>query len=261
MDIARDVRVVRFLPAYFNAISHLLALLSQEEPPLTEIVQAVGTDQSLTSRLLTVVNSPVYGTMRQIGSINEAVVRIGLVGLRNLVLAVSMNDITGGGKREEWRHSINVAYLADLLAKRAGPGGDVPRFAFVAGLMHDIGKLFLTRRYMLDYQTVVKKVNFGANLTDAEKSIFGYDHAAVGSMLLTAWNVPERIVDAIKVHHEPGENRLAVVIFNSNQVTCWKAHPETAPASLEVMGLAQAEIERLYTEALIKSHDMESKIH
>ena len=183
MDIARDVRVVKFLPAYFGTISQLLALLSQDEPSFVEIEQAVGADQSLTSRLLTTVNSPVYGAVRQIGTIDEAVVRVGLVGLRNLALAVSISDITGGMKKEEWKHSISVAHMTDILARRVSSTPDVLRFAFVAGLMHDIGKLFLTRRYMLEYQSVMIKVRNGFLLTEAEQSTFGYDHATVGGLL------------------------------------------------------------------------------
>jgi putative nucleotidyltransferase with HDIG domain len=261
MDIARDVRIVRFLPAYFSAISHLLSLLSREEPSIPEIVLAVGADQSLTSRLLNVVNSPVYGSIRQIGSIDDAVVRIGLVALRNMALAVSMSDITGGIKKEEWKHSIMVAHLSDLLSRKIRTEREVQKFAFVTGLMHDIGKLFLSRRYMLEYQSVFNKINKGQTITEAEKSTFGYDHAMVGGMLLCVWNVPSLIVDAIKLHHEPGDNELARVIYFSNQIVEWGRQPADKRPDLEVMGLGQGELDWIYSDAVTKAHDMESKIH
>jgi HD-like signal output (HDOD) protein len=261
MDIARDVRIVRFLPAYFSAISHLLSLLSREEPSIPEIVQAVGADQSLASRLLNVVNSPVYGSVRQIGSIDEAVVRIGLVALRNMALAVSMSDITGGIKKDEWRHSITVAHLSDILSRKARSVREVQKFSFVTGLMHDIGKLFLSRRYMLEYQSVFNRINKGQTLTDAEKNTFGYDHAAVGGMLLCVWNVPPFIVDAIKLHHEPGDNELATVIYSSNQIIEWGCLPEEKRPALEIMGLGQGEIEWIYSDATSKAREMESRIH
>lgn len=261
MDVAKDVRVVRFLPAYFSAISHLLSLLSQEEPAIPRIIQAVGADPSLTSRLLNIVNSPVYGSVRQIGSIDDAVVRIGVIGLRNLALAISMNDVTGGVKRDEWKHSIAVAYIADLLSKRIHSGLEVQQFAFVTGLMHDIGKLFLTRRYMLEYQSVFTKVFKGATLTEAEKSTFGYDHAAVGGMLLFTWNVPPNIVEAVKQHHEPGQNALAWLINYSNQIVDWREKPADTRTDIDILGLPLTELEWIYYNAVIKAREMETKIH
>jgi HD-like signal output (HDOD) protein len=261
MDIARDVRTVRFLPAYFSAISQVLSLLTQEEPSIPQIVQAVGADQSLTSRLLNVVNSPVYGSVRQIGSIDDAVVRLGLVGLRNLTLAVSMNDITGGMRREEWKHSMICAYIADYLSRKAKVETEIQRFSFVTGLMHDIGKLFLTRRYMMEYQSVYTKINKGQTLTSAEKSTFGFDHAAVGGMLLFAWNVPLNIVDGIKLHHEPGNNRLAAVIYYSNQIMQWGEQPLDKRPPIEIWGLATAEIAGIYSDATSRAREMEAKVH
>ncbi|MBE0696166.1 MAG: HDOD domain-containing protein, partial [Anaerolineaceae bacterium] len=149
MDIARDVRTVRFLPAYFSVISHLLGLLSQEEPSISEIVYAVGADQSLASRLLNIVNSPYYGAVRQIGSLEEAVIRVGIAGLRNLTMAVSMNDISGGLRQEEWKHSLMIAQTSEILARKLRSTPEVLKFTFVSGLLHDLGKLFLSRRYML----------------------------------------------------------------------------------------------------------------
>lgn len=261
MDIAKDVRMVRFLPAYFSVISRLLGLLSMDEPSIPEIIETVSTDQSLTARLLSVVNSPVHGTVRPIDSIDDAVVRIGLLGLRNMTLAVTMNDITGGMKADEWKHSITVAFIADLLAHKCHLQTQVARFAFVSGLMHDIGKLFLTRRYMLEYQTVYTKVNRGTALVEAEKSTFGLDHACVGSMLLAAWKIPDLVVDSIRLHHEPGDNRLAMVICSSNQLLEWGAQPANKRAALDLMGLPPSENERIFADASAKAHEMQLKLN
>jgi HD-like signal output (HDOD) protein len=261
MDIARDVRTVRFLPTYFTAVSHLLALLSQEEPVITEIVQAVSADQALTSRLLSIVNSPVYGGIRQIASIDEAVVRIGLVTLRNLALAVSMSDITGGVRREEWRHSIMIAHVADTYARKMRNGPEVYKFSFVTGMMHDIGKLFLSRRYMLEYQSVAGKVNH-KKLTplEAERATFGYDHAMVGGMLMFAWNVPLNIVDAIKLHHDPGKSQLASSIYYSHQILEWGEQPPDKRQDIEIPELSMEDIEWIYSDATSRARAMEAKI-
>jgi putative nucleotidyltransferase with HDIG domain len=261
MDIARDVRVIRFLPAYFSAISHLLALLSQDEPSIPQIVQAVGSDQSLTSRLLNVVNSPYYGSVRQIGTIDEAVVRIGIIGLRNLTLAVSMNDITGGVKQDEWKHSLITAHTTDILARKKGAPLETQRYAFVAGLLHDIGKLFLSRRYALEYHTVLSRTRSGQTLSEAERGVFGYDHAQVGGMLLEVWNVPQKIVEAIQTHHAPGQNQLANLVCFSDQIIHWAELPPGKKTDVEIAGFSREEIEWIYSDASAKAHDMETRIH
>jgi putative nucleotidyltransferase with HDIG domain len=260
MDIARDVRTVRFLPAYFSVISHLLALLSQEEPSIPEIVYAVGADQSLSSRLLNIVNSPFYGAVRQIGTIEEAVIRVGLAGLRNLTLAVSMNDISGGLRAEEWKHSLMTAQISEMLARKMRSAPEVMKFAFVSGLLHDLGKLFLTRRYMLDYQSIAPKIKGGMTLVDAERATFGYDHAAVGAMMLNVWNVPQVIVESIKLHHNPGQNRLATILCYSDQITHWNEQPREKRLILEIPGVGQNEIEWLYSDASAKAHEMTARI-
>ncbi len=262
MDIAKDVRTVHFLPTYFSAISHLLSLLSQEEPTITEIVQAVGADQALTSRLLSVVNSPVYGAIRQIGTIEEAVVRIGLVTLRNIALAVSMSDITGGVRHDEWKHSITIAHVADAYTRKMKSGPDIYRFSFVCGLLHDIGRLFLTRRYMLEYQAVFNKVaNKKVTTVEAEKSTFGYDHATVGGMLLDAWNIPPSIVEAIQQHHEPGQNELAGSIYYSHRILEWGEQPAEKRVSLEIDDLAPDDVAWIYADATAKARVLAVKIH
>jgi HD-like signal output (HDOD) protein len=261
MDIARDVKTARFLPAYFSAISHLLALLSQKEPSIPEIVRAVGTEQTLTSRLLTIVNSPVYGTIRQIGSIDEAVVRIGLVGLRNLTLAVSMNDITGGTKRDEWKHSLLVAFIADLMSKKMKSSPQINQGTFVCGLMHDIGKLFLSRRYPLEYQSVFTKMKKGLTVIEAEINTFGYDHAAVGGMLLCAWNIPQYIIDAIRFHHDPNKNELAARIYWSSQVVSWKEQRVEKNTEINIAGFSPMELDWIYMDAVDKAREMEMRIH
>jgi putative nucleotidyltransferase with HDIG domain len=261
MDVARDVRTVRFLPAYFSVISHLLALLSQEEPSIPEIVYAVGADQSLASRLLNIVNSPFYGAVRQIGTIDEAVIRVGIAGLRNLTLAVSMNDISGGLRQEEWKHSLMTAQIGEILSRKLRAAPEVTKFAFVSGLLHDLGKLFLTRRYMLEYQSVYAKMKAGMALVDAEKATFGYDHAAVGAMMLGVWNVPVTIVEGIKLHHEPGQNKLAAVLYYANQITHWNEQPLEKRAVLEIPGVGQKEVEFIYTDATAKAHEMAARVH
>lgn len=258
MDISRDIRVVRFLPVYFSTISRLLGLLSQDEPSIPEVVQAVGGDQSLVARLLCIVNSPLHGAVRQITTIDEAVVRVGLVGLRNITLAVAMADVTGGVKWKEWFHSLTVAHLADLYTRKQSSSRNMQSLAYVAGLMHDIGKLFLTRRYMIEYQDVNKRVTNGSTLLDAEVSVFGYDHAAVGAMLLNVWSVPPLIVEAIQQHHEPGGNKLAMVLNIAHQIIDWNQQPPDQREVLELPNTSQFDLERMFSDSVAKAREMEA---
>jgi putative nucleotidyltransferase with HDIG domain len=214
INLIEDIAHIRFLPAYFSIVGQLLSLLDTENSNITEIVRLVESDQSLASRTLSVVNSSFYCLPRQIGRLDEAVIYLGLNELRNMTMAVAMNDISGGIRKEEWMHSLAVAHLADRLfpSRRTRGGEQTQKWVFAAGLMHDIGKLYLSRSYTVLYGRVVARVREGASPLEAEIEVFGYDHAAVGGMMLRQWKIPDPIVNAVTHHHDPQDDPLAQII-------------------------------------------------
>ncbi len=257
MDLLTDIAQARFLPPYFHVVGELLSLLSKDNSEIGDIVHLVESDQSIASRTLTIVNSPFYGLPRQIGRLDEAVIFLGMNELRNAVLAVAMHDLTGGVRKEEWMHSLSVAYLAERLYKAQSNqiDADLKKWVFASGLLHDIGKLFLSRRYMEAYNQILSMVKHGPALLSAEVEVFGYDHAAVGAMMLNQWNIPQLIVLSVSQHHSADGSPLAQIVRRADQVALLMELPrEKAEAQVEAAGgIGWDELSGIVAKAIEKS--------
>ncbi len=185
-----------------------------EDPDCTfdEIGEIISVDPGLTVRLLRIVNSAFYGFSTQVETVTHALTIIGTDQLTQLVLATSVmnqfKDIPADLLDMEsfWQHSIAAGLAARTLAALSGEY-NVERF-FVAGLLHDIGRLILCVRAPEKTGEILKA---GAQserpLYVLEQEILGFDHAEVGGRLLLSWNLPERLAESIKWHHQPSKAR------------------------------------------------------
>ncbi len=181
-----------------------------EDPDCTfdDIGEIISIDPALTVRILRIVNSAFYGFSTQVETITHALTIIGTDQLTQLVLATSvMNQFKGIPSDlldmdSFWRHSITAGLAARSIAALSGEY-NVERF-FVAGLLHDIGRLVLCIRAPDETAEIIKKAEAsGKPLYVEEQVIFGFDHAELGGQLLKAWNLPERLIEAVALHHFP----------------------------------------------------------
>jgi HD-like signal output (HDOD) protein len=101
---------------------------------------------------------------------------------------------------EFWRHSLRVACTCHTLAARFAEG--VPGEQFVAGLLHDIGKLLLLQDIPVDYRELLLQADHGSSLVAAEQILLGFDHAEAGGRLLSEWQLPALLVEAVSSHHK-----------------------------------------------------------
>jgi len=133
--------------------------------------------------------------------------------------AAIIRSIRGGGHLDPlrlWQHSVAVGLAAKGICGLVGRSGD-QESAYLAGLLHDIGKIALDQCFALEYAPVVAAMEAGAAGLDAERSLLGITHAEVGAMVATQWNFPEPLVQAIRGHHEPpGGDFLAALIHLSD---------------------------------------------
>jgi putative nucleotidyltransferase with HDIG domain len=191
------------------AAAKTAALLLDSESDMSDIVQAIEYDPGLASNLLRIANSAYYGTREPIGSIRDAMVRLGTNQIYKMVVSwgfspMAEQSIPGYGLApgKLWEHSIAVAVGAEQLASalNVGPADH----AFAAGLLHDIGKIALGTFVEVDIDSILKivtqeKVSFEV----AEQQVLGIDHAEAGATLLENWNLPTNVVEASQWHHQP----------------------------------------------------------
>ena len=181
-------------------------MVESDSSSAIDVERALHMDIALSTRLMKYANSAVYGFRGQIGTLRRAITLIGLRAVKSLVLSTAMlNAFPRGDSRTEylWRHGVSVGALARLIALRRR--GVHPETAFVAGLIHDVGKFVLLQLYPRRYGLVFEEANLsGGEFQALEEESFGADHAAVGARVVSDWGFGDRLVAAVQLHHATG---------------------------------------------------------
>ncbi len=207
-DLFRHRVLVPSLP---RVCMRLNEALENPRTSTVEIAELIGADPALTARLLRVVNSAVYGFPTRIETPSQAVMIIGTAHLCDLALTTSITrmfrDIPGDLVSMEsfWRHSIACGLAARALAShRREP--NVERF-FVAGVLHDIGRLVLYQQAPDLARDALARARQGGELLHvAEREVIGFDHAAIGATLLRTWGLPASLEETVAAHHDPRQS-------------------------------------------------------
>lgn len=225
--ILTDDPVLVSLPEVFMRIREVL---SDPSSTIEEAAAVIGKDPSLTAMLLKLVNSAFYArTLRVSGglppasvdTLTRAVMLLGLNQLSTLAMGVAVlplfRDIPSDcmDLRQFWRHSVGVGLVAKILAARLGDPS--PERYFVAGLLHDIGRLVLYKQLPdIAGEALAQAAATNQLLVTVEGDTFGFDHAALGGMLLRKWRFPESLEQAVWRHHDPlsAEEPLEAALIN-----------------------------------------------
>lgn len=195
------------LPATPAIISTLMSLTADLNADIDKISRAISSDQSLTARVLKLSNSSFYGRTKEVRTLNEAILLLGFKTLRSMVVASSTHSLyqsTGSGDAQEklWEHSLATAIASRLVA--ASIRHPLAEEAFIAGLLHDIGKLVLLQKRGGEYKDIIAGVeSSGETFLDVEDEVFGFNHTDVGLLLLHKWSFPQILANAVFEHHEP----------------------------------------------------------
>ena len=196
------------LPSLPFVVSKMLEVVADTRSAAPDLGQVISMDQTLTAKVLRLVNSSFYGFRGQVSTISHAVVMLGFNVIKSLALGLSVVKIMGNlGKSKGfnyeafWEHSAGCAVCARWLAKRTGY--DPPEEAMVAGMMHDIGKILLSE-YAAEFFAKAVRIasEEGGLLAEAEEQVFDFNHALVGMLLVKSWNLPAPLCDGIRFHHE-----------------------------------------------------------
>lgn len=193
------------LPTFPAVASRLIEEVARPDATAEEIGRILANDPGLTARTLKLANSDFYGFPRKVGSVELAVLVLGPATIRDLVLTSSVVQALGqAGSALEglWNHSMACGIAARGLAERCRYRltGD----AYAAGLLHDIGKVVLRQNDPERFDAVLALCRAQrVPAEDAERGLFGSDHAQVGGWLAERWGLPAEIAEAIACHHRP----------------------------------------------------------
>ena len=199
---------VNSFPTMPGAGAKMLTLLEDPDTEVSEIEKILRYDAGLTANVLRLANSAYFGLPSKIGSLKQAVILLGLKRLTQLVVAscvsAVMDKVVPGydlPPGDLWRHSIAVSIAAEALVKdkKRVDTEDV----FTPALLHDVGKLVLGAFVKEELEAIQSIAAKGVPFVVAENMILGTDHAEIGASILTNWDLPPDVINAVRWHHDP----------------------------------------------------------
>ena len=201
------------MPANVTKIS---ALLSDFSISQQRIADAIGLDPVISSRILSLANSPIYALHGTITNLTEAVGVVGNGAIAEILLVCGVSDAFGRkvldspAGRTIWVHSLATGLAAREICKTAAMRG--AEDAFSCGLLHDIGKLILLRADAPFYTELIKEGEDSGDISAIERSVLGFDHAELGAAAGIAWKLPGPVCHMIRNHHDPGASTAGVAL-------------------------------------------------
>ena len=214
------------MPAFPKSVQKILELTRDVNCTAIDLVQVIDKDPVVTVKILRVVNSAYYSLPRQITSINHAVVYLGFNTIKNLALSIAAigmlpkhND-AGFDVDQYLLHSLSTAGIAKLLA--CGIDDADPTDCFIAGLLHDFGKVVLAQFLPHEFKQALAVCQAShASLHTALTQTIGADHAVVGAMLVKKWRFAPDLIDTIAHQYETEQidSALFACVYTANQIS------------------------------------------
>lgn len=233
----------------------LLELFAREDSDSEAITKTIGMDPGLTASLLLMSNSAAFGGFMEVGSVEEAVLRLGINRIRRLVTLLCVEKVIRFPKspaykeNQLWEHSLTTAIAARQLAVRTGQ--DEHR-AFTAGLLHDLGKILLIQNHP-EYGTLfLQSVQEARCLAALETERLGINHSELGCLMLREWKAPVEFCAGIQDHHQPADD-LSRIIFLADQMAnrldkgfgCPTSDPALEFLAIQALHLSPQQIEQM----------------
>jgi HD-like signal output (HDOD) protein/signal transduction histidine kinase len=248
------IETLRSLPTLPHVLLRLIQACNRPEKGLQDLARLIRQDPALSERVLRLVNSPFFSLKQKVASIDQALRLVGVEAVKNIAISSSVYQVFHGAPAKHglnlkgfWWHSLNCAVIARLLAvKTAFPS---PEEAFLAGLLHDIGKILLWSSFRGEYSAILKSCGEGGPALLAAERRLGLTHAEAGAWLVGRWDLRSFLPDAVRYHHEPleriaGSFPLVRIVFAANRLA-----GEGLAEAVQAVGLGAGDLESLRAEA------------
>ncbi|EGA68331.1 signal transduction protein [Vibrio sinaloensis DSM 21326] len=211
------------LPRIESVLQELLEMVNQEQIDFGELAKKMAMDQVLLARVLRMANSAQFGGIKGISNINDAIVRIGVGAIRNLIsssiLATTFPKLETLNIKDYWAGTFEVATIASTIAK------DIkldPNEAFTTGILHNIGELMIHSLEPEKALDIQQRVLAGENALHVQQEVLGTDAQALGAVLAESWKFPNELVDAIANVNHPAKavesKRLACLLYLARDI-------------------------------------------
>lgn len=263
------------LPPFSAVANRALRLTNDPNSSAIDISRVISFDPAFTARVLRMANSAYYGFARKVTTVSEAIVILGYETLKSVVLALTLQKLYSKEfhgysleKGDFWKHSVGCALASRLIAVQV----KYPSLeeAFVAGLLHDVGKIILNQFIKEEVPKILDiSSSEGLSFAEAERKVLGFDHQDVGAKVAEKWNFNDKIVEAILCHHRPNEadkDPVLTAIVHIADFICLSLglgigsdgmlYP-LKKESMDILGLDEVEIDNLIYSAYNITEEIE----
>ena len=210
-QLVSQIESLPSLPAIYNEI---MEALNSKDASTGKVGEIISKDMGMSAKILQLVNSAFFGLPRRLSNPAQAVIYLGLETIKSLVLSVHLfsqfdqNKLNFMSLNTLWQHSMAVAAISKQIIKTEGLGSRIADDAFMAGLLHDVGKLVLASNFSELYKQAVDLAKTGhLSIYEAESEIFGSGHGEVGAYLLGIWGLPDSLILSCAFHHMPMKHK------------------------------------------------------
>lgn len=213
IDVKEILKAAPQLPTLPAVGMQIVKVANDPKSAAEDLSRILMADQSLSAKILKLSNSSYYGVRTKIASVKQAVVVLGFATVRSLSLSTAVMEKfkAADAKSEEirkdfWKHSLGVAMTTRLIARHRKKNPTDQEEYYMAGLLHDIGKVVLDQHFNENFLAIHRYVkDSGGSFYGAEKKLHDVAHDQIGGFLAKQWQMPERIIAAIRYHHVPAE--------------------------------------------------------
>ena len=201
------------MPSLSVTVAKVVEVCNRPGTSPIDLNKVISVDPVLMARVLKLINSAYYGLSGKVTSLARAIIMLGINTVKNLALSTAIVGNLGSGEHFNalhmqgfWRHSLGVGVTAKLIAKKRGVDSKLLEEFFIAGLLHDIGKIPLNNVLSDTYVEILAAADREREPLDVvENRVLGFTHCDVGAMIAKTWNLGGAISDAILFHHRPDE--------------------------------------------------------
>jgi len=204
-------KYIERMPSLSTTVTKVLEVCNTPSTSANDLNRVIALDPVLTGQVLKLINSAYYSLPNQINSLTRAIIMLGINTVKNLALSTA---VLGSMGREDsfrslsmdafWTHSLCVGVMAKALAGFKGIPGMMQEEFFVAGLLHDLGKIPLNNCFAEEYRQTLELAGIEQGpLSKAEEMLLGFDHARVGKMIADKWQLNLGLTELLRFHHTP----------------------------------------------------------
>lgn len=199
------------LPAFPATVTKVMEICRDVNTSPNDLSRVISLDPVLTGKVMRLINSAYFGLSQEVISLVRAIIMLGMNTVKNLALGAAVVSTLGKSKNFQalnmdlfWQHSLAVGVISKLIAKKCNVSREQLEGFFIAGLLHDIGKISLNSKFSDEYRLAMETSDREhLPLSISEKQFLGIDHTQAGNLIMENWKLGTEIIDTVTYHHSP----------------------------------------------------------